>query len=83
LLTQRGQVNGQVASQAQGGGVVFAQDTAGAGQGVLVKVPGLLVLTRRGQVNGGVGSPAQGIRVVWAEHPCPIEHDTLKGCLDP
>ena len=63
--------------------MVFAQDAAGAGQGVLVKVPGLLVLTRRRQVNGGVVSPAQGIWVVWAERPCPIEHDTLEGCLDP
>ena len=53
----------------QGVGVVLAEDPAAAGEGVLVELPGLLVVAQRPQDEAEVAGRAQGGGVVLAEDP--------------
>ena len=46
VVTQCGQVGGEVVGRGEGVGVVLAQDPASAGQSVLVEGAGLLVVTQ-------------------------------------
>ena len=47
--------------------MVLAQDAAAAGQGVLIQLPGRLVLAGRAQADGQVAGGGQGVGVVLAE----------------
>ena len=62
VLTQRGQLAGEVVGRAEGGGVVVAEDPAAAGEGVLVEGAGLLVLAQRGQARWRGCWPSRGCR---------------------
>ena len=58
--------------------MVVAQHPASAGQGVLVQVPGPLIVTQDGQIGGEVAGRDQRVGVVVAQHPPP----TGQGVLD-
>src|SRR5438309_159349 len=67
MLTQRGQAIGEVVGRVQGVGVVFAEDAASAGQGVLIQGTGPLVLAQLSQMISEVVGRNQGLGVVLAE----------------
>src|SRR5947207_15971020 len=63
------QVGGEVAGRDHGVGVVVAEHTAAAGQGVLIQLAGRLVLAESTQGGGEAGCRDQGAGVVVAEGP--------------
>ena len=74
------QVVGEVRRGVEGCRVVVAEDTAGAGEGVLVEGVRLLVLTQPAEVVGEVGGGAQGVGVVVTQHaPVAVEGVLVEG----
>jgi hypothetical protein len=69
VLTQRPQVEGEVAGRAQRVGVVFAQHSATPTHGVLAELASRLVFTQRAQIVGKVMSRTQRVGMVLAQHP--------------
>ena len=71
------QVGSQVIGGGQGVGVVLAQDSAAAVQGVLVQVAGGPYLAQGAQVGGQVLRGSQGVGVVLTQDPAAAVQDVL------
>ena len=60
-----------MAGRGEGVGVVLAEDSAAAGEGVVLELPGLLIVTQRPQEQAEVAGRGEGVGVVVAEDSAP------------
>ena len=73
----------QVIDRLQGFGVVLAQDSAAAVQGVLTQVAGRLHLAQHGQDDGQLVGGVQGVGVVLAQDPAAAVQEILIDAAHP
>ena len=67
IVTQRPQDQAEEDGREQGDGVVLAEDSAAAGEGVVQELPGLLIVTQRPQDQAEEAGRGEGVGVVLAQ----------------